>query len=107
MNPISLPALDVDADFWSLRFVEETGEFFSVRKGVPQPLSIATDRGVMASVYAAGGYGYAATADVSEEGIRRVLQRAGEWARRTARYALDDSRALPRTPRRAASPTPR
>jgi predicted Zn-dependent protease len=96
MNPIPLPALDVDADFWSLRFVEETGEFFSVRKGVPQPLSIATDRGVMASVYAAGGYGYAATADVSEEGIRRVLHRAGEWARRTARYALDDSRELPR-----------
>ncbi|MGE5171143.1 MAG: TldD/PmbA family protein [Rudaea sp.] len=96
MDKIPLPALEVDADFWSLRFVEETGEFFSIRKGVAQPLSIVTDRGVMASVYAAGGYGYAATADVSAEGIRRVLRRAAQWARCTARYALDDSRALPR-----------
>ncbi|MGA8032004.1 MAG: DNA gyrase modulator, partial [Casimicrobiaceae bacterium] len=58
-----LPSFDLRADFWSLRFVEETSETFCIRKNVQQPLSLSTDRGVMASVYVDGGYGYAATAD--------------------------------------------
>ncbi|HXU67088.1 MAG TPA: TldD/PmbA family protein [Casimicrobiaceae bacterium] len=96
MDKLRLPALRVDADYWSLRFVEENGQSFTVRKNVPQPLSFVTDRGVMASVYADGGYGYAATSDTSDEGLRNVLQRAARWARASARFALDDSRALPR-----------
>ena len=60
-----VPDFDVRADFWSLRFVEERNESFSVRKNVPMPYVAATDRGVMASVYADGGYGYAATGDTS------------------------------------------
>lgn len=95
MNP-SLPAIALDADFWSLRFVDESSQSFCVRKNVAQPLSVVTDRGVMASVYADGGYGYAASADTSERGIRDVLERAAAWARATARLALDDSRGLPR-----------
>ena len=91
-----IPTLRLDADFWSLRFVEETCQSFAVRKNVPQPLSAVTERGVMASVYADGGYGYAASADTSDQGIRSALERAADWARATARYALDDSRALPR-----------
>ena len=90
----SVPALD--ADFWSLRFVEESSEAFAVRKNIPQPWSLATDRGVMASVYAGGGYGYAATADTSPRGVRDVLERAAAWARATAKHALLDSRSLPR-----------
>jgi len=96
MDDLRLPALRVDADYWSLRFVEETGQSFTVRKNVPQPLSLFTDRGVMASVYADGGYGYAATSDTSGEGLRNVLDRAARWARASARFALDDSRTLPR-----------
>jgi predicted Zn-dependent protease len=92
----TLPAIALDADFWSLRFVDESSQSFCVRKNVAQPLSIVTDRGVMASVYAGGGYGYAASADTSERGIRDVLERAAAWARATARLALDDSRGLPR-----------
>jgi predicted Zn-dependent protease len=86
----------IDADFWSLRFVEEACEAFAVRKNVPQPWSLTTDRGVMASVYAGGGYGYAATADTSPRGVRDVIERAAAWARATARHALIDSRSLPR-----------
>jgi predicted Zn-dependent protease len=86
----------IDADFWSLRFVEEACESFAVRKNVPQPWSLATDRGVMASVYAGGGYGYAATADTSPRGVRDVIERAAAWARATAKHALIDSRSLPR-----------
>ena len=60
-----LPALDVAADFWSLRFVEESSESYAVRKNVPQPLEVSTDRGVMATVHADGGMGYAEEFTVS------------------------------------------
>jgi predicted Zn-dependent protease len=93
---IILPDLATRVDFWSLRFVEETSESFSVRKNIPQPWSVSTDRGVMASVYVDGGYGYAATADTSPGGLREALERAADWARTTARWALTDSRSLPR-----------
>jgi predicted Zn-dependent protease len=92
----ALPALDVDADFWSLRFVEEASDDYVVRKNVALPLTTSLDRGVMASVYADGGYGYAATGDTSPEGLKRVLQRARDWAKLTARHAIADSQALPR-----------
>jgi predicted Zn-dependent protease len=59
-------------------------------------MEAATDRGVMASAYVDGGYGYAATGDLSPAGIAAALARATEWARATARLALFDSRQLPR-----------
>jgi len=91
-----IPALDLRADFWSLRFVEETSVAYAVRKNVPLPLAAATEHGVMASVYVDGGYGYAATSDTSADGIRAALDRAAQWARATARLSVFDSRALPR-----------
>jgi predicted Zn-dependent protease len=90
-----LPAFDVRADFWSLRFVEERSETFAVRKNVAMPYQAATDRGVMATVYADGGYGYAASGDTSPAGLAAVLQRAAQWARATAPLGLVDSRTLP------------
>src|SRR5947207_9268685 len=109
----SLPPFDIRADFWSLRFVEEICASYAVRKNVPQPYGSATDRGVMASVYADGGYGYAATSDTSVEGLRAALERAARWARATARLSLIDSRTLPRPSPRGyyvspslAAPTP-
>jgi predicted Zn-dependent protease len=90
-----LPAFDVRADFWSLRFVEERSEMFAVRKNVAMPYTASTDRGVMATVYADGGYGYAATGDTSAAGLAAALERAARWARTTARHGLFDSRSLP------------
>src|SRR5947207_8719310 len=92
----SLPPFDIRADFWSLRFVEEICASYAVRKNVPQPYGSATDRGVMASVYVDGGYGYAATSDTSPEGLEAALERAARWARATAKLSLIDSRTLPR-----------
>ncbi|MEO6565721.1 MAG: TldD/PmbA family protein, partial [Casimicrobiaceae bacterium] len=89
-----------DADFWSLRFVDERSETYAVRKNVPMPLAAITDRGAMATVYADGGYGYAATSDLSPTGLAAALERAAQWARATARFALLDTRTLP-------MPTPR
>ncbi len=90
-----LPAFDVRADFWSLRFVEERSESYAVRKNVAMPFVASTDRGAMATVYADGGYGYAATGDTSPAGLAAALERAARWARATARTALFDSRSLP------------
>jgi predicted Zn-dependent protease len=92
----ALPALDVAADFWSLRFVEETSESYAVRKNVPQPLDVVTDRGVMATVHAGGGAGYAATSDTSPAGLQAALDAALAWACATASLGLVDARTLPR-----------
>ena len=90
-----LPSFDVRADFWSLRFVDERCESYAVRKNVAMPYVASTDRGVMATVYVDGGYGYAATSDTSAAGLASALERAAHWARATARLALVDTRALP------------
>src|SRR5689334_23417009 len=91
-----LPRFDVSADFWSLRFVHETCDSYAVRKNVPLPFAVSTNAGAMASVYVDGGYGYAATADLSSAGLRDALERAARWAHVTARHALIDARTLPR-----------
>jgi len=94
--PLDLPRLTIAADYWSLRFVDQTATTCAVRKNVPLPLSRARDRGVMATVYADGGYGYAATSDLSPAGLAAALERARQWAHATAPRALFDTRPLPR-----------
>ena len=41
----ALPAFDLRADFWSLRFVEERSESYAVRKNVAMPLVASTGAG--------------------------------------------------------------
>src|SRR5260370_6939144 len=53
-------------------------------------------RGAMLTVYAGGGYGYAATSDMSRAGLQGALDRAAAWAPKSAPRALIDSRTLPR-----------
>ena len=84
------------ADFWSLRIVDETSECYGVRKNVALPPFACIDHGAMATVYADGGYGYAATGDTSPAGLAAALERAATWARATAGFALFDARTLPR-----------
>ena len=91
-----LPQFDIRADFWSLRFVEERCETYAVRKNVAMPFVASTDSGAMATVYVDGGYGYAATGDISPSGLRDALERAAHWARSTSKLALFDTSALPR-----------
>ena len=83
-----LPAVD----FCSLRFVEESTEQLSVRQNVAEPPQTCVDRGAMISIFDKGGYGYAATSDLSESGLRAAVARAHDWARLTAgRSVLDYS----------------
>jgi len=93
-------------DFWSLRLVEETSEHYAVRKNVALPLCAAIDRGAMATVYADGGHGYAATSDTSAAGLRVAFERAAAWARATAKFALLDARMLPRPAARGEYASP-
>jgi len=76
--------LKSDAAFWSLRFVDERSRYVSVRQNVADAPRLARDCGAMLTVYDRGGYGYAATADLSTSGLQGALDRAGEWARATA-----------------------
>ena len=94
--PYDIAALAPRADFWSVRYVEESSETLTVRNDVALPPSFVADRGVMATVLADGGYGYAATSDLSPAGVRAALERAAAWARATARHAVADTRAFPR-----------
>ena len=58
-----------EADFWSVRVVNERTDDHAVRNDVAQPLRIASDRGAMLVAWCGRGAGYAATADLSESGL--------------------------------------
>ncbi len=77
-------------DFCSLRVLEESGEQISVRQDVLQPLSTRIDRGAIVTVIHRGGYGYAATSDLSTSGLKAALDRAKTWAAACAKHPITD-----------------
>ena len=84
------------ADFCSLRLVEEISQHVSVRQNIVQPVTNSEDLGAMITVVDAGGLGYAATSDLSQAGLARAAERARAWASRSAaRSVLDWSRLRP------------
>ena len=98
--------LSCDADFWSLRLVDERAESYAVRKNVAQPPALLTDRGAMLTVYAGRGSGYAATSDLSPASLQSALDRAADWARAGAGRSLIDFAALPKPAPRGAYASP-
>ena len=74
--------------------MEETTEVIGVRRGVLEPIDKTIDRGVMVTVFASGGMGYAATADLSESGIRRAFDKAMAWAERSQGKMVFDPSSL-------------
>jgi predicted Zn-dependent protease len=93
-------------DFCSLRLLDERSERTEVRQNVLQPLSTSFDRGVMITVIHRGGYGYAATSDLSAAGLKAAIAKAQGWAAASAGRAVVDysSITLPRPQGRYASP---
>ena len=69
------------ADHVSLRVVAETAEITTVRQNVAKPVSLADDIGAMVTVVQGDGVGYAATSDLSDDGLRQALALADDWAR--------------------------
>jgi predicted Zn-dependent protease len=104
-----LRALAPAADHVSLRVLEEHSESVSVRQNVAEPVRASRDGGAMLTVVEGDGIGYAATADLSEAGLREALARAHEWARLARRRSVFGGVALrlPRPSARQASPTTR
>lgn len=82
------------SDFCSLRYVNERNEVLSVRQNVLQPVAVSENAGVMITVYDGGGMGYAATSDVSKDGLERAAAQALEWARRSAGQSVVDFRKV-------------
>ena len=90
-------ALRSTADFWSLRFIEETQEHLAVRQDTVEPPRLSIDRGAMLVAMVEGGYGYCATSDLSTSGLQAALDRATSWADSTrdkSVYAYDP-RSMP------------
>jgi predicted Zn-dependent protease len=79
-----------DVDFCSLRFVDERHQLLQVRQDVLQPVRNGWDVGAMVTVIDGGGLGYAATPDLTEEGLRRAIAQAREWAEKTRGRGVAD-----------------
>jgi predicted Zn-dependent protease len=77
-----------DCGYCAARFVEERSERITVRQNVVEPVAHDVDAGVMITVMHGGGYGYAATSDVSEPGLRAAVEQARRWADATRARAL-------------------
>jgi predicted Zn-dependent protease len=77
-------------DFCALRFVEESSEYLAVRQDVPEPPQVSVDRGAMVTVIDRGGLGYAATSDLSREGLAAAIARARDYAKLTAGRSVMD-----------------
>ncbi len=88
--PSLFESLAPGVDFCSLRVCYTRSEFISVRQDVLQPVSSKFDRGAMITVYHRGGYGYAATGDLSASGLQEALAQAKTWAAICAKYAVAD-----------------
>ncbi len=77
-------------DFCSLRVVDERSQQITVRQNILQPLGMSTDRGAMVTVMHLGGYGYAATSDLSAAGLQEAMLRARSWAQAASGRTVTD-----------------
>ena len=75
------PEICPSVDFCSLRYERRDEETLSVQRGVPDPVELSEDRGAMITVMHRGGMGYAATNDLTKEGLKNAAQEAEEWAK--------------------------
>lgn len=85
----ALPA-DATLSFCSLRVVESERDSVQIRQGVLEPMNRGVDRGGMVTVRHQGGYGYAATSDLSLSGLRSAIQSASRWAQQTRATSVFD-----------------
>ena len=66
--------------FATMRIVLSHSESISVRQDVSDPPAFAYDTGYMITVYSKDGSGYAASSDLSREGIFKAYLKAKAWA---------------------------
>ncbi|MCM2494647.1 TldD/PmbA family protein [Burkholderia glumae] len=85
-----------EADFWSLRVVDERTDEHAVRNDVAEPFKRSRDRGAMLTAWCGAGAGYAATPDLSPAGLQAALDVAIARARAGAAWSLIDHRGAAR-----------
>lgn len=74
-------------DRWSVRVVSRTTESLGVTRGITDPIGLSDDCGAMITVESAAGVGYAATSDISREGLERAGHSSeSRWRRRRCSY---------------------
>ncbi|MBI1771548.1 MAG: TldD/PmbA family protein [Burkholderiales bacterium] len=78
-----------------MRVVDERSEELLVRQNVLQPLRNARSHGAMLTVIHEGAYGYAATSDLSRNGLHTALQHAMRWAKLSTGKTVTDFRQIP------------
>jgi predicted Zn-dependent protease len=80
-------------DYCSLRVLDETSRYFSVRQDVTEPAQTSRDLGAMVTVVDGDGLGYAASSDLSDAGLAAAIARACEWARLSRGKSVFDGEA--------------
>ena len=80
-----------------MRVVDESSEQLLVRQNILQPLSTSRNRGAMITVIHQGGYGYAATSDLSHGGLQEAIRHAKKWAQASAGRSVTDYGNIPQT----------
>ena len=67
-------------EFCSLRFVSTDSDYICIRQGNLEPIMQMHDSGYMITIIHNGSMGYAASSDVSRNGLKTTIARALEWA---------------------------
>lgn len=79
-----------DVDFASLRYHADRSQYLCVRQDVPEPVRTGVDQGIMITIVEGNGAGYAATGNLTEDGIRQAIDEARCFAALTGKYPLMD-----------------
>lgn len=82
-------------DFWSIRLSDSRLERIKVRQNIVEPLFTRRSTGALISIVEGNGMGYAATADVTDNGLKQAAKLARDRALNTAEYQLFESRIYP------------
>lgn len=94
-------------DFVSLRHVKEKTTWRSVRNEAPDANLVAYDEGVMIEVFEKGHIGYAGTAELTSDGIRRAFEKARSQTQKASTRKIADFPESVRPPSRGVFKSPR
>lgn len=95
-----------NVNFWTLRLTDESKTFICVRQGVLQPTYNKVSRGVLLTVIIGNGSGYAATSDLSIDGLKKAISQACDWANCSAKTSLLKNKDFPKPETKAYYETP-
>ena len=76
--------------FCTLRYVKSNSEYISVRQNVLDPIELTLDQGAIVTVVDGTGMGYAATCNLTDDGIKKAINNAEKWAEFNKKFSLID-----------------